>query len=426
MAVNKRLVTNIASMTLWQVGNYLVPLLTYPFLTRVLDVRGYGQFTFSFGIIAYFVLITDWGFGMSASAEVAQNRDDPARISEIFWGTMATKLMLAVGCIVVLGILTLVVPDLGIIAPILFAASGLIIANLITVFWCLQGLEQLGFFAVIALVCRVLVVPATFLLVHGPADVWIAALVQAAGALLAGIASLELLRRQRIIGTPVFTNVTIVSRMKSSWHLFLAAASANLYTTTNIVVVGTLLGPVAAGIYTAADRLRAAAQNVIQPISQAAYPRSCRLMAESPERAMQFARKILAAQASITVLVTTALFFGAPLIIHILAGPRYAASVAVLQILALSPLLVGISDTLGVQVMLPLGLRKSFSQIRLWAGLFNVAMVVALTLWLGVWGTAIGTIIAELYILGAMTVAVRRRNFRFFPPRPARPVAAEV
>ncbi len=414
-------VRNVVSLAAWQASNSLLPLLTYPYLTRVLDVRGYGEFGFSFGIAAYAVLVTDWGFGLSASGEVARHRDDPERLSAIVWGTLAAKALLAFGSLAALGVAAVAIPGLRPMAPVLAGAAGMVVANVLTVYWCLQGLERLGRFAVAALLCRAAVVPLTFLLVRDPGDAWLAAALLSGGGIAAGLVSLLLLWRLQLIRPPARSDLDVGARIRSSWHLFLANASANLYTTTNVVLVGALLGPVAAGLYTAADRLRAAAQNVIQPISQAAYPRSTRLMQQSREAGFAFARQVLLAQVAVTGMVSIVLFFGAPLIIRLLAGEGYDGSVRVLQVMAPMPALIGISDSLGVQVLLPLGLKARFSAIRVQAGVLNLVVVAGLILALGVTGAALGTVIAEVFILVSMLVVAHGRGFVLFASR--RPVA---
>ena len=87
--------------------------------------------------------------------------------------------------------------------------------------------------------------------------------------------------------------------------------------------------------------------------------------------------------------------------------------------LGIAPLLVGISDVLGVQLLLPMGLRQHYARIRMQGTVVNLAFVIPATLAFGAVGTAAGTVSAELFILGAMTLIVRRNGFRFLGQRNA-------
>jgi O-antigen/teichoic acid export membrane protein len=404
----QRLAGNMASMIAWQIASYVIPLLTFPYLTRVLDLKGYGEFAFSFSLVTYISLITDWGFSLSASGEIARSAGDRERITYIFWHTLLAKCALLGACLLALGLAVLSVPMLRGMAPVLAAASLLAVANALTVNWCLQGLERLGAFATAAMIGRALTVPATFLFVHDRGDAWIAALVQSGGGLAAAAISMLLLLRTHAVARPMISLAGVTGQLRDGWHLFLSTAAVNLYTTTNAAVLGFLAGPAGLAPYSAADRLRAAAQGVIQPISQAVYPHSNRLMAQDRAAGFRFARKLLLWQGLFTLVVSLVLLAGAPLIVRILAGPRFEAAVPILRVLAFIPMLVGISNVLGVQVMLPLGHKAPFSRILTGAAVVNLILVLPLTWAFGAMGTAAGTLAAEIFVVAAMLRALVR------------------
>ncbi|WP_083761127.1 oligosaccharide flippase family protein [Thermoanaerobacter italicus] len=79
----KRLITNIFSLSLLQIANYVLPLLTVPYLVRVLGPEKYGLISFSQAFIQYFILLTDYGFNLSATRKISIYRDDKEKISEV-------------------------------------------------------------------------------------------------------------------------------------------------------------------------------------------------------------------------------------------------------------------------------------------------------------------------------------------------------
>lgn len=98
----KRVIENILSLFSLQGFNYILPLITFPYLTRVLGPDKYGLITFAMAFISYFQLVTNYGFNLSASREIALNRDNDVKVSKIFSSVMTTKTLLTV-----LGFLTM-------------------------------------------------------------------------------------------------------------------------------------------------------------------------------------------------------------------------------------------------------------------------------------------------------------------------------
>lgn len=414
----RTMVANITSMTLWQASSYLIPLLTFPYLTRTLGVVAFGEYGLAFAIATYLMMVVDWGFALSASGAIARHRDDRDRMSAIFWETLLAKALLLLLCLAGLVIAVLLLPGLRMMAATLFAAAGMVLANVLTVNWCLQGLERMGSFATAATIGKALTVPATFLLVHSPSDAWIAAAIQSGGSVAGGLISILLLRRLGVIGWTRATLGGALGQVRDGWHLFVSALSAGVYSSANPVVLGAFGGATQLGVYAAADRLRSAAQGLISPISQAVYPHSMRVMAQDPVRGLAFARRLLLAQGAFTLAISLVMFFGADLIIRILAGEAFLAAVPTLRILAPVPFVVGIGNVLGVQMMLPLDMKAQFSRILAGAALVYLATVVPLVLFGGANGAAAATLLAESYGSAAMALALYRRG-AFHAPKNA-------
>lgn len=401
---------NIGWMFMWQIATYLFPLMTFPYLTRVLGAQSYGEFSLSFAISSYLVLVTDWGFAMSAPAEISRERDDPEAVSRIFWSVLASKALLLAVSLSLLTIAVLTIDRIGRLAPVMFAAAAMTLANLFTVHWCLQGLERLGKSA-IAMTCgRALVVPATLFLVKTPDQAWLAALIFSGGSLIGGIFSILMLRSLKIIRWRPPSWAAVRGQIAHSGPLFVSAISANLYTGTNIIILGFIQGPLAVGIFAAADRLRMAAQALVNPINQAVYPRTSRLMHHSRAEGMAFARKLLLFQGGFTLLISLTMFFGADLIIRILAGHQYDGSGTVLRILSPIPFMAGISSVFGMQVMLPLGLKGKYSRVFAVTAVVNFLMVVPLSWWAGATGTACSALAAETLSVAYMIVTAMRHT----------------
>ncbi|MCF0207273.1 MAG: oligosaccharide flippase family protein, partial [Bacteroidales bacterium] len=102
---SKVLAENFMYLSVLQVAGYIFPLITIPYLARVIGVEGYGKIAFAAGIITWVMTITDWGFNYTATRDVAKIRDDKQKVAEIFSNVLWAKLLLMLASLVVLTIL---------------------------------------------------------------------------------------------------------------------------------------------------------------------------------------------------------------------------------------------------------------------------------------------------------------------------------
>jgi len=134
----------------------------------------------------------------------------------------------------------------------------------------------------------------------------------------------------------------------------------------------------AVGYYSAAERLISAVVGLLGPFSQAVYPRFSRLARESRAQALLWGQRMLAFTGGGTLLLSVLVLTGAPLIVRIALGPKYAPSAPVLAIMAPLPVLIAVSNVLGVQIMFPFGHEKKVLAIVVAAGLVNLILAVLL------------------------------------------------
>jgi len=414
--MDRLLVRNLISMLLWQGGNYIIPLVTLPYLSRVLGVGTFGDVAFAYAIVAYFTLVTEWGFGLSATRLISTNAHDREAVNKIFWETLAAKCLLAALSLATLFATTMIIPSLYAIRYLVWAAAISVIANAITVNWCLQGLERLDFFAVGSLLGRALTIPLTLLLVHTPEDATVSIVIQAGCYLFSGVLSVYLLARTNYIKAPAASLKGAYAQLLHGGDVFLSTAAVNFYTTTNIVILGSLSDNTGVGNYSGADRIKTAAQGVISPVGNAVYPRVARLMAEDPARAFRFLDWLFLIQGLVTLVISLVLFWLAPLAVRIILGVDYVGAVPILHWLAWLPFVIGLSNIFGLQVLLQTGKQRLFSRIIMSAVPISLTLVFSLVHVFGPVGAAMATVLTEIYVLVLMAYYAIRDNPRLFLP----------
>jgi polysaccharide transporter, PST family len=406
------IVGNAASLYAVQGINYLIPLALLPYLLRLLSPDGYGVIMLAQSLIGYALILTEFGFNLTAARDISVARHEPEKIAKIYWTTMAAKTLLMSVSLVILGIVILATPTFRSQWPV-FAASGLlVVGNVAFPQWYFQGLERLRDVAVVQAVSKCLVAASVVLLVHGTRDTWIAALVMAAPQLAGAVAALCL---RMPLAPPLFyrpTAADIVAALRHSGHVFASILSTTLYLHTNTVVLGLVSGAREVALYSIGTKLVGALQSLASPLIQAVFPRASLLFAREPEQAWALLRR--AARWVLPVIGGAALFVGvfAPFLVRIIGGPSYADAATVLRIMAAIPLLVTIAAALSQIVMINIGLSKQLFRTYLGIGCANLLLLAVLVPAFAARGAAAALLIAETVGPIMMIVAIRKSTER--------------
>ena len=407
----QKLLHNIAALGSVQVANLLLPLITLPYVTRVLGVEAWGKVAFAQVILSYFALITNWGFIWSATRKVAAIRDDLPQLSAVFMATWVAQWGLALATSAVLLLLIAFVPFFQNDAILYLYGIALVISGVLFPAWFLNGLECMKAVAAIQIAARVAVVPCIFLFIHDPGDAPLIIAFAAASGLLSGALTIFWIRKNIALHWQRPTGFAIWQELKEGSALFGSTLWVGLYSTFTPIILGVIAGPIAVGYYALADRARQAAQSALGPVSQAMFPRMSNLFAHDPHQAKRLFNQTGWGIAGLAGLVSLGLWLGADPIVHLLAGQNFAPASGVLRWLAPLPFVIALSNLFGVQVMLPNHKNKAFNLILGVAGALSLVIIFPLILWKGAEGAAINTFLIECFVTIAMGSYLLKQGF---------------
>jgi len=284
---------NAASLYLIHFANYLLPLITVPYVVRVLTPFGYGLVSFGQSFIGYFSIFIDFGFNLSATRRISVSRYDQGEIRRIVFSVWAAKLLLFMLGFIILLLLINLVPTLMENTNLLLVLYTATLGQVLFPTWLFQGLERMVYISVINLSIRVLVVVGIFALIKQPEDYLLYAGLNSFGSILAGVvggiwafrlASLQLL-------IPTFGEIW--ETLKEGWLLFLSRASVSLYTVGNAFILGMLTNPTVVGYYSAGEKIVKSLIGLLGPMAQAAYPRFAKIAADSKSLALYWSRLMI-------------------------------------------------------------------------------------------------------------------------------------
>jgi len=412
------LVKSILSLYVLQASAYLIPLITTPYLAHTLGVAHFGILGIASGIIGYVSLVTDWGFGFTATREVARHATDAAALRKIYWNTVLAKTLLCSCALVMFIAAVWVIPQWRQMGSILFVASLSSVTNIFNTAWFLQGLERMVRMATISLVSRFLTVPLIFTLVHSPDDVIVVVAIGTGLGIISTVISF-FVANHAVPLLPIHFDIKGACRqIKAGSSIFLSTAGISLYTQSNIIMIGAIAGPVQAGLYNGAEKIQRAVIGLIGPVSSAVYPRINNLLVSNPKQSHQLMRMTLMVQGLFALCLSAGMFLTADIGTHLLLGEQYLRAIPIIRCLSALPFLIGVSNVLGVNMMFPFGMNNEVALITMASGAFNVVMLSLLTYFQGAMGAAISIVLTETFVtLSMVWVIYAKRHVVFKIPQ---------
>jgi O-antigen flippase len=404
---------NIFYLFIVQISRYVLPLVTFPYLVRVLGPAGFGVLGFCQATMQYYVILTEYGFNYTGTELIAHNRNNKEKITQLFWSVTIARTMLMVIGFIFLFLMILIVPSYLKLWLVFVALTPTVIGSAIYPSWFFQGIEEMKFISFCTLIARFISVPAIFIFVKTSQDIWIAAFIQGSVMLCSGVIGCYILIKNKWVGAFYFNKEMILDLFKGGWHVFISTSAISLYTTSTTVILGFIAGPVAVGYFNAANTIRNAAQGMLTPVSQALFPRVGFLYKEDYEKAARLLRKAVKVLGILSLIGSSLLFLLSPFVIKYIVGSNYSPSIQVLQCLAFVPLFVTLSNIFGVQTMLTHGYKREFSRIIIASGLFNLMILFPLATFFSEIGAALATLATEFFVFITMYVFLRCKKVVF-------------
>lgn len=409
-ADKKRLISNFFSLSSVEVANYLFPLITLPYLVRVLGPDRYGLINFAQAFVYYFVLLTDYGFNLSATREISVNRENKEKVLRIFSSVMFVKVILMTVSLVVMLALIFSIPKFRQDWLIYIYAFGMVIGNILFPIWLFQGMERMKLIAILNLLAKFIFVIAIFIFVRRKTDYIYVPLITSIGFITAGILSLIIAARRFGIVFRLPVKEDCIYALKEGWHIFISTISASLYTSSNAFILGLFTNNTTVGYYSASENIIRGGQRLLNPISQTIYPHISRLVADSKEKAAHFIKKVIVIFGGVSFAISILLFVLAAPIVNIILGNQFEQSIIVLRILAFLPFLIALSNIFGIQTMLTFNMKEAFSGIIIGGGIMNIVLsLIFVPLWKHV-GTSMSVLITETYITSAMFIFIHKKG----------------
>jgi amino acid adenylation domain-containing protein len=379
-----------------QVCRKALPLIVVPYLAMTLKPKGWGLVAFMQSLAEFLVLAIEFGFSFSATREIARYQDNPHKCGEVMSGVLSAQALLSLGCTICAAIIAWTIPILR--ANPLLVAAGICYAVFqgFAPLWFFQGLERMKLCAVLEIVGKVAGCVCIFLFIHSPEDGWKVLGFQALAPAITSVLGLALAFRAIPCVRPRFH--LMKASIVQGWPMFLLRGGESMYSIGNSFILGLFVSTTYVGYFAGADKITRAAFGLLIPIRDVLFPRVSNLATRSFEKAQRLARSGMVLMAAGGLALGAVQWIFAPRIVHILLGPEFVPSIAVLRIEAIYPVLVAITCSLGMQWLVPLGYDRQVLRITATAGALNIVLATLLAPHFAHVGMAWGIVTTETFI----------------------------
>lgn len=411
----KRLVSNFFSLSILQVANYLFPLITLPYLVRVLGPSQYGLVAFAQAFIGYFQILTNYGFNLSATREISINRESPEKVSEIFSSVITIQILLAILSFM---LMTLVIFSFAKFRGdwlLYFYTFGLVLGNVLFPVWFFQGIERMKYITLLNVLARFIFTIAIFVFIRKESDYIYVPLINSIGMVLSGTIGLWLIFNRLGVKFVMPGLTGIKYHLNEGWHIFISTIAISLYTISNTFILGLFASSEIVGYYSAAEKIIQAVRGLLMPIYISIYPYVSKLFHESKEKGIYFINKMVFSIGVLSLFISLFLYLFSGLVIGIIFGIKYNNSIAIIKILSFFPFVTCFGILFGSHTMLNLDYKTAYSKILIFAGVINVLIACLLAPYYGGIGVAIALMICESFIAISEFIYLRSKNVNINP-----------
>jgi PST family polysaccharide transporter len=391
------LLTNIFSLGTIQLVNYILPLLTVPYLVRILKPDYYGLIAFSTATITYLIMLTDYGFNLSATRQISIHRKNLKKVNEIFSATIFIQAVLLLVSFILLSALIFTFEIFSKNWELYYISFGMVIGHFLFPAWLFQGLEKMKYVTIINVISKTTLTLLVFIVVKQQKDYLLIPILTSLSFIISGIFSLVIAKYYFHISFFWPKKIVVLSQLKKGWFIFSSNLSVSLFTTSTTFILGIFTNNQSVGLFAAADKIITAIKGLNAPISQSIYPVISKKIVENKREGISFILNFGKIIIFSNLLFSFLLFILAKPICTFILGDGYQESIHLLRIMAFLPLIIATSNLCAIQGLYNLGKAYLVSKYLIIIGISHLVLIFLLIPYFGVYGAATSVVITEIF-----------------------------
>lgn len=392
---NTKILQNVSWLFVLQIFNTIIPMLTLPYITRILQPTKYGDFSTALNIITYLQVIVEFGFELNGARKVAliENNSDMSKIfNEIFF----SRILLLFLSIFILTSLSVV----GYFNKTTFACSiillVMVIGTVIQPNWIFQGKEDMKFITYTNVIGRLISITLIFMFVNDSNDIFIYCILYSLNIFVSNLIGFVLALKKYKIRINIPHLSKIINALKNSWYLFISSAMGKIFSNLGITVLTAFTTSYYVGIYAAIQKIPNILILLFTPIGQAIFPYTSKKFNSSYIEGFNFVKKVCIIVIIPFIILGILIICLQKMIVFILFGNEYVAYSTLIIPLCIWLILSILNNFLGIQMLVGAGYQKEYSIAFQFSLIVIVLSNFILGKFIGLYGVAWATMISEL------------------------------
>ena len=387
-------------------SSFIFPIITFPYITRVLLPPGTGKIQFATSVIAYFTMFAQLGapsYGIRVCAKVRDNREELTRTAHEL---LIINIVMSAVAYILLAAALVFVPKLREERTLIIVISLTIGLTAIGMEWLYKALEQYTYITIRSVTFKLIALVAMFLLVHSKSDY----IIYGGITIFASSASnvLNLINAHKYIGFKPVGQYDFRRHIKPILVFFAMACATTIYTNLDNVMLGFMTTDTDVGYYGAAVKIKGILVSIVTSLGAVLLPRASYYVEHGN---MEEFRRITRKALNLVILLSVPLFVFFILFakegIFLLSGPEYEGSIVPMQVIMPTLLLIGITNIFGIQILVPTGREKYVLYSEIAGAIVDIIINAILIPRMQSTGAALGTLVAELVVLIVQYYALR-------------------
>ncbi len=363
----RRLLENFISLGALQIVSYIIPLIALPYQTRVLGADKFGLIYFAYAIMGYFIILTDYGFELSATREIAMHRHNSANSSNIFNSVMVIKVFLLIFSYGILCLISLFIPKIHDNFIVFQLSFLMVVGNAIYPVWFFQGMERMKYITFLNILSKLIFLISIFIFVHKEEEYVLVPLLNSLGFLISGFIGFIFAVRNFKLKLYIPKWKSICNQFRYSSDFFLSRISVTALGNTNTFCLGLISSNTLVAYYVAAEKICIAIKGLQIPIKNAMYPYI------SKYKDVKLYKKVFFITCFVNVFVCMVMFIFAKEFISLFYGENLIESYKILRIFCTIILITCPSTLLGYPLLGAMGYTKEANRSVVLASIFHIA-----------------------------------------------------
>lgn len=409
------LIRNIASLGGVQIANYVIPIISVPIISRIIGPEKFGVISYTSSFIAYFTLLIGFGFDLTATRRVSKNPNDHENRNKVFSEVFTSQCILLVLSAIFFIFFLFKMPELSNEKTVAIFTFFSCLATVMTQNWLFQAMQDLPKVAILNLVSKIVFTLLVLLLVQKKSDYIWQPLALSLSQVLISIISFHWAVKKYSLK---LHKVKLIDCFKLMWEektFFLSLCVINLYSITNVIVLGLIQNPYEVGLYAAGEKLIYIIKGIVLiPLTQALFPYISKSFNDNYDKGILIIQKLLPIIIYFLGAISMIIILVSPIFISFFFGDQFLSAINVCRILSIIPLLVAINMLIGIHLFLNIKMDLIFLRVTTIGAIIGLILNFFLCKRYGYLGPCFTWLAIELFNLLCFCLVAYTKRIRIF------------